>query len=163
MEKAKNKILGFSHNAKISQIAKVPKINIFRGFKQFLENSDAISLAVGVVIGAAFKDLVLGVMNSLVYPLVAALFGHYDLGKTFVFTLGASQINLGLFLQVFLNFLLIMFAVYYFFIVPVNKLANLANVDIEISSNVKKKKTADLERIEKLLIENNRLLAQLVK
>ncbi|MDR3128358.1 MAG: MscL family protein, partial [Bifidobacteriaceae bacterium] len=95
-----------------STLTKVKGSNIkmFRGFRLFLENSDAISLAVGVVIGAAFKDLVLGVMNSLVYPLVAAIFGYPKLDGFLVFALNGSEIHIGLLLQTFINFLLIMFA-----------------------------------------------------
>jgi large conductance mechanosensitive channel len=134
---------------------------MFKGFRQFLENSDALSLAVGVVVGAAFKDLVSSIMNSFVYPLISAIFGQPHISETLSFALNGVEIHYGVLISALLNFMLIMFAVYYFFIVPVNKLASLAKVDIEIAT--KSKKETSLDDIAILLKENNKLLLNLSK
>ncbi|MDR2748641.1 MAG: MscL family protein [Bifidobacteriaceae bacterium] len=143
-------------------ISRFSNFKMFKGFRQFLENSDALSLAVGVVVGAAFKDLVTAVMNSFIYPLISAIFGHQHFSETLFFTLNGVEIHYGALISALLNFILIMFAVYYFFIVPVNKLASIANVDIEIATKGKKHET-NLDDVAKLIKENNRLLASLQK
>jgi large conductance mechanosensitive channel len=43
------------------------------GFKQFLLKQNALSLAVGVVIGAAIGKLVSGIVDDLIMPVVALL------------------------------------------------------------------------------------------
>jgi len=53
-------------------------------FKEFAVKGNAMDLAVGVIIGAAFGKIVDSIVNDLIMPLVGALFGGFDFTNMFV-------------------------------------------------------------------------------
>lgn len=53
-------------------------------FKEFAVKGNAMDLAVGVIIGAAFGKIVDSVVNDLIMPLVGAIFGGFDFSNLFV-------------------------------------------------------------------------------
>ena len=62
----------------------------FNGFKEFAMKGDAITLAVGVVIGVAFKDLVDSLVNNLFTPPLGFLTARLDFSKLFI-TIGKNN------------------------------------------------------------------------
>jgi len=97
-------------------------------FKEFAVKGNAMDLAVGVIIGAAFGKIVDSVVNDLVMPLVGAVFGGLDFSNLFI-TLGTvpegvartlaemKKANVpvfayGSFLSVLLNFVILAFIVF---------------------------------------------------
>jgi large conductance mechanosensitive channel len=90
-------------------------------FKQFLLRGNVIDLAVGIVIGAAFTDVVQALVADLITPLIAAIFGQPDFSRL-TFTINDSVFRYGDFLNALLTFLLIALAVFFFVIKPVNTL-----------------------------------------
>lgn len=61
-----------------------------RGFKEFAMKGDAITLAVGVVIGVAFKDLVDSLVNNVFTPPIGFLTARLDFSKLYI-TLGKNR------------------------------------------------------------------------
>jgi large conductance mechanosensitive channel len=59
-------------------------MSIVSEFKQFAVKGNAMDLAVGVIIGAAFGKIVDSVVNDLIMPVVGAIFGGFDFGNLFV-------------------------------------------------------------------------------
>ncbi len=57
-------------------------------FKEFAVKGNAMDLAVGVIIGAAFGKIVESIVNDLIMPIVGAIFGGFDFSNLFV-VLGA--------------------------------------------------------------------------
>ncbi len=53
-------------------------------FKEFAVKGNAMDLAVGVIIGAAFGKIVDSIVNDLVMPLVGAVFGGLDFSNMFI-------------------------------------------------------------------------------
>jgi large conductance mechanosensitive channel len=53
-------------------------------FKAFAVKGNAMDLAVGVIIGAAFGKIVDSVVNDLVMPIAGALFGGLDFSNMFI-------------------------------------------------------------------------------
>ena len=53
-------------------------------FKEFAVKGNAMDLAVGVIIGAAFGKIVDSVVNDLIMPIVGAIFGGLDFSNMFV-------------------------------------------------------------------------------
>jgi large conductance mechanosensitive channel len=102
---------------------------MFKEFKEFAIKGDAIDLAVGVVIGAAFGAIVKSLVDDMIMPLVSLLTGRVDFVNMFV-TLadgkipgpyptlaaakdaGAATLNYGQFINAIVTFLLIAFAVF---------------------------------------------------
>lgn len=97
-------------------------------FKEFAVKGNAMDLAVGVIIGAAFGKIVDSVVNDLVMPVVGAIFGGFDFSNLFVvlgsvppgvaMTLGEMKkagvpvFAYGNFLTILLNFTILAFIVF---------------------------------------------------
>ena len=92
-------------------------------FKEFAVRGNVVDLAVAVVIGAAFGKIVTALVDNFINPLVAAIFGQPDLSKVGNFEIGEGKFHMGLILQEALNFLFVAAAVYFFIVMPLNKLA----------------------------------------
>ncbi|WP_433161784.1 large conductance mechanosensitive channel protein MscL [Kribbella sp. CA-247076] len=97
--------------------------SMLKGFKEFIMRGNVVDLAVAVVIGAAFGQIVNALVNGLINPLVAAIFGKADISKVWTFTLNEAEFSIGIILQATLNFLFVAAAVYFFIVMPLNKLA----------------------------------------
>jgi len=97
---------------------------IIRGFRDFLLRGNVIDLAVAVVVGTAFTAVVTSLVENLLMPIIAMLFGKpsFD-GLTF--TINDAVFSYGSFLTALINFLLIAAALYFFVVVPVKKLAEM--------------------------------------
>ena len=94
-------------------------------FKSFALKDNVISLAVGVVIGTAFKDLIDSLVNNVFTPPIGFLTARLDFSKLFI-TLGKIQyetleeakaanavvIQYGLVLNALLTFLITAFVLY---------------------------------------------------
>ncbi|TCN35243.1 large conductance mechanosensitive channel [Kribbella orskensis] len=95
---------------------------MLKGFKEFIMRGNVIDLAVAVVIGAAFGRIVTALVEGLINPLVAAIFGKPDLTEVGNFTINGAEFNIGLILQEFINFLFVAATIYFIIVMPLNKL-----------------------------------------
>jgi len=92
-----------------------------KGFKQFLLRGNAVDLAVGVVIGAAFGNVVNSMVKGLLTPLIAAVAKQPDFSSIF-FTIRGSKFLVGDFVNAVVSFLIIAAAVYFVVVLPMNAL-----------------------------------------
>lgn len=90
-------------------------------FKKFLLRGSVIDLAVGVVMGAAFGAVVTACVKDLLTPLIAAVVGKPDFSALH-FSLRGTPFPYGDALNAVVSFLLIGTAVYFFVVLPVNRL-----------------------------------------
>ena len=97
-------------------------------FKEFAVKGNAMDLAVGVIIGAAFGKIVESIVNDLIMPIVGAVFGGLDFSNLFIalgtvpegvaMTLaevkkaGVPVFAYGNFLSILLNFIILAFIVF---------------------------------------------------
>ena len=98
---------------------------MIKGFKDFISRGNAVDLAVGVIIGAAFKNIVDALVDGIINPLIAAVIGKPDFSDAFILTLNGTNVKFGVLITAVINFLLMAFAVYLCIVVPMNKLAAL--------------------------------------
>jgi large conductance mechanosensitive channel len=91
------------------------------GFKKFILRGNVVDLAVGIVIGAAFGNVVQALVKDIITPLLGAFGGQPDF-SSLVVTVGRSRLLLGDFLNALISFLLLALVVYFFVVLPVNKL-----------------------------------------
>jgi large conductance mechanosensitive channel len=91
------------------------------GFKKFLLRGNVVDLAVGVVIGAAFGQVVQAIVKDLLNPLIGALAGQVDVAGLSV-TVGGITFPIGDLIQALISFILIALVVYFVVVLPVNKL-----------------------------------------
>jgi large conductance mechanosensitive channel len=94
---------------------------MFKEFKTFLLRGNMLDLAVAVVIGAAFGTVIAALVKDLITPLIAALFGKPDFGAL-TFTVNQSVFRYGDFVNAVIAFVLVAAAVFFFVVVPVNRL-----------------------------------------
>jgi len=97
----------------------MPKI--FEGFKNFILRGNALELAVGVVIGAAFNTMIQAIVKDLLTPFIAAIARVPDFSRL-SFTINGSKFMYGDFINATISFFLVAVAVYFFVIVPMNAL-----------------------------------------
>ena len=95
---------------------------MLKGFKDFISRGNVVELAVGVIIGAAFKNIVDALVNGIINPLIAAVIGKPDFSDAFILTLNGSDVKFGLLITAIINFILMAFAIYFCIVVPANAL-----------------------------------------
>lgn len=94
---------------------------VLKGFKEFISRGNVVELAVAVVMGAAFSAIVNALVTDLVMPLITAIFGKQDY-STLTFTLNKSVFYYGKFINAVISFIAIAAGVYFFIVMPINKL-----------------------------------------
>lgn len=94
---------------------------MLKGFRNFIMRGNVVDLAVGVVIGGAFGTVVASLVKDILTPLVGAIAKVPDFSGL-VFTLNGSKFTYGAFLNALIAFVLVAAAIYFFVIVPMNKL-----------------------------------------
>src|SRR4051812_29409471 len=91
------------------------------GFKKFILRGNVVDLAVGIVIGAAFTGVVQALVKDLITPLIGMSGGIPDF-SSWAITVNGSRFLIGDFINTLLSFLLLALVVYFFVVMPVNKL-----------------------------------------
>jgi large conductance mechanosensitive channel len=104
--------------------------SFLKDFENFAVKGNAIDMAVGIIIGAAFGKIVDSLVKDIIMPPIGLLLGDFDFTNLFVVlksgktlknsyeTLAAAQsagavtINIGLFLNILISFVIIAFCVF---------------------------------------------------
>jgi large conductance mechanosensitive channel len=102
---------------------------MLREFKEFAMRGNVLDMAIGLIIGAAFGSIVTSLVNDLLMPPIGLLFGGVDFSNLFFVlkegaspapyasvaaakAVGAVTLNIGLFLNAVISFLLVAFAIF---------------------------------------------------
>lgn len=91
-------------------------------FKEFALQGNVMSMAVGVIVGAAFKDLVTSFTDNVITPIINCIGGAEIQGR--IHLLGDQYINYGAFITAVINFLIMAFIIF----LMVKGMNNLANM-----------------------------------
>src|SRR4051812_29120426 len=100
---------------------------MLKEFKEFAMKGNVVDLAVGLVIGAAFGAIVNSLVVDIVMPLIGAATGGIDFSDRYILlregsapapyatlaaakAAGAVTLNIGVFISLILNFLIVAFA-----------------------------------------------------
>ena len=123
---------------------------MFNGFKKFIARGSVIDMAVGVVMGGAVTAVVNSIVKNIINPLIAIICGKPDLDGVLTITINGATISFGAVIGSVFNFLIIAVAVYFFIVLPINKLremgVNFLNIEKEKTDEEKRK-----EREEKMI------------
>jgi large conductance mechanosensitive channel len=95
-------------------------------FQAFVMRGNVVDLAVGIIIGVAFTSIVNSLVKDIFTPLIGLLVGGIDFTNIFVTLKGPSQptldaakaagavtLNVGIFLNAVLQFVIVAFAVFW--------------------------------------------------
>ena len=130
---------------------------MIQGFKDFISRGSVIDLAVGVIIGGAFTQVVNALVEKVLNPLIGGIFGHPNFDSLLSFDIGtgdnAATVQPGAILTALVNFLLVAIALYFFIVMPMNKLAAMNKTKVEEAEPEQTEET-------KLLVEIRDLLAR---
>ncbi|HMK52951.1 MAG TPA: large conductance mechanosensitive channel protein MscL [Thermodesulfobacteriota bacterium] len=102
---------------------------MFKEFKEFAMKGNVIDMAVGIIIGAAFGTIVNSLVQDVIMPPIGLLLGNVDFANLFAVlkegkvagpyasvaaakSAGAVTINIGVFINTIISFILIAFAVF---------------------------------------------------
>lgn len=110
---------------------------LIKEFKEFISRGNVLDMAVGVIIGAAFKAIIDSLVNDVIMPCLTLLTGKMDFtnlflaldGNTYTTVAAAKEagvatLNYGNFISVIINFLL-MSVVIFALVKTMNTLANI--------------------------------------
>lgn len=100
-------------------------MSILKEFREFAVKGNAVDLAVGLILGAAFGKIVSSLVDDVIMPPIGYLLGKVDFSDLFI-TLtgdsyptvqaakeaGAPVIGYGMFVNTVINFLIVAFAVF---------------------------------------------------
>lgn len=85
-------------------------------FRKFAFKGNVIDLAVGIIIGTAFSDIVKSLVNNLIMPLISVMIPP-DSGYThWSWEIGGRSVPYGKFLSDIVNFLIIALVLYIFIV-----------------------------------------------
>lgn len=79
-------------------------------FKEFALKGNVMDLAIGVIIGAAFQDIVTSLTENFINPIIGCIGGAEVQGK--IHLMGDQYINYGAFLTAVINFLIMAFVIF---------------------------------------------------
>jgi large conductance mechanosensitive channel len=94
------------------------KMGMVSEFKDFAMKGNVVDMAVGVVIGGAFKSIVTSFTNDILMPPVGLMLGGVDFSKLSITIKEAAgeaeavTMNYGVFINTMLDFLIIAFAIF---------------------------------------------------
>ena len=125
-------------------------------FKKFIMKGDVVDLAVGVIIGGAFGEIVTSLVNDILMPIIGVLIGGIDFSNLSIDFIDA-KIMYGSFIQQVLDFLIISLCIF-IFVKVIGKITNKKEIEEESEKESKKTDVVILlEEIRDLLKEKNNI------
>ena len=98
---------------------------MLKEFREFAMRGNVIDMAVGIIIGAAFGKIVTSLVADVIMPPIGILLGNVDFSNIFINLsdgeyeslaaaqeAGAATINIGVFINAVISFLIVAFAVF---------------------------------------------------
>lgn len=94
-------------------------------FKTFIARGNVMDMAVGVIIGGAFKSIVDSLVNDIINP-VLGVFGGLNFSEYSIKLSGEASLNYGNFITTIINFLVMAFVIFMIMKVMNNMAAKMA-------------------------------------
>lgn len=90
---------------------------MLKGFKAFIMRGNVVDLAVAVMIGAAFNQIINSMVGDVLTPLIGAIFGRPDFSGIVI-----GPVMIGKFVNAVVNFLIVAATIYLAIVLPMKKL-----------------------------------------
>jgi large conductance mechanosensitive channel len=103
---------------------------MFKEFKEFAMRGNVVDMAVGIIIGASFGGIISSLVADVIMPPIGLVLGNVDFANLFITlkegakvagpyaslaaakTAGAVTVNVGLFINTVISFLIVAFAMF---------------------------------------------------
>ena len=89
----------------------LPVKNMIQEFKDFINKGDVVTIAVGLVMALYFKTIVDKLIEGVITPILAAIFGETNYASI-GFDLGDSFVSIGLVLGAIIDFVVVAFILF---------------------------------------------------
>lgn len=109
---------------------------MLRDFRSFVLRGNVVDLAIGVAIGAAFAGVVGAFTSGIVTPLLA-IPGDTANFSSYTATIGGSEFQYGAVIDALIRFVITAAVLFFFVVVPVNKLLARRRTEPEVESTTK--------------------------
>ena len=83
----------------------------FEEFKAFISKGDVVTMAVGLMVGSAFTAIVTALNANIPTPILGIFLGGINF-EGIVITIGSAVVEVGLFIQAIINFLITAFVLF---------------------------------------------------
>jgi large conductance mechanosensitive channel len=80
-------------------------------FRDFINKGDIVTIAVGLIIALYFAQIVNALLQGVVYPIIAAIFGQPDM-SSIGFDIGDARISIGLVFNAIISFVVVAFILF---------------------------------------------------
>ena len=97
---------------------------MLKGFKEFVVKGNVVDLAVGVIMGVSFSNVVTAAVRDIISPLIA-IFGGSPSVCGFSITINHATFMIGDFFNTILSFVINAAVVYFVIVLPMNKLKTI--------------------------------------
>src|SRR4051794_12735452 len=87
------------------------KKGMLEEFREFLNKGDIVTIAVGLIMALYFQQIINALLNGVIFPIIAAIFGKrdfFDIG----FDLGDARISIGQVLNAIISFVIVAFILF---------------------------------------------------
>lgn len=132
---------------------------MLKEFKKFIARGNVIDLAVGVIMGSAFGNIVTSLVTDVLTPAIGIVMGGIDFTGLNL-TIKDSVISYGNFIQNIIDFLIQAFCIF-LFVKLINKFFTKKEKEAKTAEPVKSQEVLLLEEIRDLLKENNKELEKI--
>lgn len=85
--------------------------NMIAEFKDFINKGDVVTIAVGLVLALYFQVIVDAILEGVVMPIIAAIFGEPNF-QNIGFDIGDARISIGLVINAAISFVLVAFILF---------------------------------------------------
>ena len=87
-------------------------MGMLKEFQEFAVKGNAIDMAVGLVVGAAFGKIVTSLVNDIVMPPIGLLLGKVDFSSLAIHLNEKTAVKYGSFINTVLDFVIVAFAIF---------------------------------------------------
>lgn len=119
----------------------------FGEFKEFIMRGNVMDMAIGVIIGGAFSDIVTALTKDFINPLINGIGGAEVAGSIKIY--GGQRILYGDFITSVINFLIMAF-VLFILLRTVNKIMTIGKKEKEEEEKEEAKKAEDIALLEEI-------------
>ena len=85
--------------------------NMIKEFREFINRGDVVTIAVGLIMALYFQKIVEALLDGVINPIIAAIFGEsnfQDIG----FDIGDARISIGLVIDAAISFIAVAFILF---------------------------------------------------
>lgn len=153
--------------SKATDVKKSKPFQWIHAFEAFIMRGNVVDLAVGIIVGAAFTSVVKSLVNDIFNPVIGLFLGGVDFSNFFITLkgphvqtlaeaqkIGAVTINIGVFLNAIIQFLIIGFVVF-LIVRGLNGIYARVKVQQEVKAAQPSKQEVLLQEIRDILAKNS--------